>query len=205
MTEAINSKQSLRELVREAIDYMGSWEYDDIRGWCQRAEDAISADETQPVASNHQCCTWIRMPDIQDPREALPVRYYMMCAGEVAKGARPIVPDLCYLHRKPLRTTSFAAEAPVAWLVKLDDGWRYLGSTKEDAERTQCEKGGVIVPLYESLRDETTPRRCHCGKFEMHPDMALITDSHAHDHVFDGTPCDCEGEATCSAVEPSDA
>lgn len=40
--------------------------------------------------------------------------------------------------------------SPSAWLVKLADGWRYLGSTKEDAERTQREKGGAIVPLYES-------------------------------------------------------
>ena len=44
----------------------------------------------------------------------------------------------------------------------------------------------------------STARRCHCGKFAMQPGMALITDEHAHDHVFDGTPCDCEGEPACS-------
>lgn len=82
-----------------------------------------------------------------------------------------------------------------------------------------------ITPLYARPADETTctcpsgdgslrwpcpvhppsaARRCHCGKFAMHADMALITDTHAHDHVFDGTPCDCEDEPACSAVEPAE-
>lgn len=68
----MTSKQSLRELVREAIDYIGSWEYDDIRGWRQRAEDAISADETtdrQPTreAIDYAIETLVRYQAMSDP------------------------------------------------------------------------------------------------------------------------------------------
>ena len=47
----------------------------------------------------------------------------------------------------------------------------------------------------------TPVRHCHCRKFTMQPGIALITDEHAHDHVFDGTNCDCEEESACSAVK----
>jgi len=36
----------LAELVREAIDHMGAWEYDDLRNWRQRAESALGESES---------------------------------------------------------------------------------------------------------------------------------------------------------------
>ena len=48
---------------------------------------------------------------------------------------------------------------PAAWLLKLEDGWRYLGSTREFAEHCQRLRGGVLVPLYERPAEKTSARQ----------------------------------------------
>ena len=64
-------------------------------------------------------------------------------------------------------------------------------------------EAAVILETEHVNAPETSERRCHCGKFVMQPGVALITDDHAHDHVFDGMACDCEAEPMCHAPKAS--
>ena len=78
-----------------------------------------------------------------------------------------------------------------------------IAALRADETSCTCPSGDGSLRWPCPVHPPSAERRCHCGKFAMHADMALITDTHGHDHVFDGTPCDCEDEPACSAVEPT--